>query len=81
MNEIKKAIKDSIRQEIRLAKFPNKVEISEEVLDCSVKLALSTHLNTIINYAVCEYFLLIGNELDSVKIYNKMYRKVLKELL
>lgn len=80
MNEIENAIKEVIRQEIKMAEVPNKIEINESVLDRALRMALFEQLEAVKMQAVSEYYLAMG-DYDKAILYFKKYHKVLKELL
>jgi hypothetical protein len=78
MNEIENAIKEVVRQEIKMAEVPNKIEINESVLGGALRMALYENLDVIKMKAVSEYYLAMGNY-DKAILYFKKYHKVLKE--
>lgn len=80
MNELENAIKEVIRQEIKMAEVPNKIEINENALNGALGITLQAQLEAIKMQAVSEYHLAMGNY-DKAILYFKKYHKILKELL
>lgn len=80
MNEIENAIKEVIRQEIKMAEVPNKIEINENALNGALGITLQDQLEAIKMQAVSEYHLAMGNY-HKAMFYLKKYHKVLKDLL
>jgi hypothetical protein len=80
MNEIENALKEVIRQELKMAEAPNKIEINENALNGALRMALYEYLDVIKMQAVSEYYLAMGNY-HKAMFYLKKYHKVLKELL
>jgi prephenate dehydratase len=80
MNEIEEAIKEVIRQEIKMAEVPNKIEINENTLNGALGITLQDQLEAIKMQAVSEYYLAMGNYNKAI-LYLKKYHKILKELL
>ena len=80
MNEIENALKEVIRQELKMAEVPNKIEINESVLNRALKMALEEQFVAVEMQAVSEYYLAMGNY-HKAMVYLKRYHKVLKDLL
>ena len=78
--EIENALKEVIRQELKMAEVPNKIEINESVLNRALKMALEEQFVAVEMQAVSEYYLAMGNY-HKAMVYLKRYHKVLKDLL
>jgi hypothetical protein len=80
MIDLEKAVKDYIRTELKFYKPTEPVEVREDILDTSVRIALSEQIKAIQNSAIAEYYLVMG-DYEKAKYYHKLYTKELKELL
>lgn len=81
MINLEKAIKDSIRTELKLYKpSEGPVEVREDILDTAFRIALSEQIIAIQKQAIAEYYLVMG-DYEKAKYYHKQYTKELKELL